>query len=63
MMRVQIVRDIRIDPCPGAERLELALGLGHVGREEAEIADGGGPHLGIVVGRVVPLVAAREGGG
>jgi hypothetical protein len=59
VVRVQVVRDIRVDTCPCPESLELALGLRHVRVEEGKVANVGRSHLGVRVGRVVSLVAAR----
>ena len=60
MVRVQVVTDIRVHTGPCAESLKLTLGLGHVTVEEGEVADILGPHLGVRVDGVEPLVTAGD---
>ena len=44
MVAVEVVGDVAAEPRPGAEGLQLELGLAHVGGEEGELAQLLDPH-------------------
>ncbi len=61
VVRVEVVRDVRVDTCPALECLELELWLGHVRAVKVEVSEllGSGP--GVVVRWVESLVARWQG--
>jgi len=60
VVRVEVVRDIRVDTGPRLERLELELRLRHVRVVEVEVTELLCSGAGIVVRRVESLVVLHE---
>lgn len=56
MVTVQVVGDIRVNPCPGLECLELEFGLGHVTVKVIEVTELFGSELCVGIGGVVAFV-------
>jgi hypothetical protein len=61
VVRVEVVRDVRVDTCPTLECLELELWLGHVRAVKVEVAQLLGSSPGVVVRWVESLVARWQG--
>lgn len=60
MVRVEIVRDVRVNPRPRLERLELELWLGHVRLVKVEVAQVLSTRPSVIVRRVESLVVFNE---
>jgi hypothetical protein len=61
MVGVEVVRDVGGLAGPGLEGLELVFGLGHVAREEGELAEVLDLVAGVGVDRVEALVDLQVG--
>ena len=49
MVAVEVVGDVAAEPRPGAEGLQLELGLAHVRSEEVELSELLNPHPEIIL--------------